>query len=104
MKQKKLNRPARMRVTRTSSRREVLRMWLPWIALVAAGFAFTWLFASPAPPKRVTIAAGPRDGAYNWFAERYAKTFADSGIELQIVPTAGSVENYRLLDAGQADL
>ena len=62
------------------------------------------LFVRPAPPKHVVIAAGPRDGAYYWFAQRYAETFKANGVDLQIRETAGTVENYRLLAAGQADL
>lgn len=78
-------------------RREWLRFWWPWVLLAAAIFAVCWLFVKPAPPHRVVILAGPRDGSYFYFANKYAKTFAANGVELDVRETAGAVENYRLL-------
>lgn len=75
----------------------------PWIFLVAVVAAIGWLFVKPAPPATVVIASGPADGGYAWFAQRYAKTFAESGIELKIENTAGSVDNYRRLEAADAN-
>src|SRR5206468_1631571 len=78
--------------------REWLRMWAPWVALAVLVAAVSWFFVKPAPPRRVTIAAGPRDGAYYAFAQEYAKTFAASGVTLEVRETAGTVDNYRLLN------
>jgi TRAP-type uncharacterized transport system substrate-binding protein len=73
--------------------------WWPWLFLIAAVVAIGWLFVQPAPPSRVIIASGSPDSGYAWFVRQYAKTFSENGVELQIEPTAGSVENYRRLDA-----
>jgi uncharacterized protein len=86
------------------SRRELFVAWLPWLAASVALLLVGSLFVKPAPPKHVMIAAGPRDGAYYWFARRYAETFKAEGVDLQVRETAGTVENYRLLASGQADL
>lgn len=74
-----------------------LRIGLPMLLLVAAGVFVTWRFIEPAPPTRVVIAAGLPGGAYDGFAKQYAKYFKDNGFELVVKPTAGSIENYRLL-------
>jgi TRAP-type uncharacterized transport system substrate-binding protein len=79
------------------SRRELLVAWLPWIALAVILFGMAWFFAEPAPPKRVVIATGPADGAYYQFAQEYAKVFEANGLTLEVRQTAGSVENYQLL-------
>ncbi|HEY7118273.1 MAG TPA: TAXI family TRAP transporter solute-binding subunit [Tepidisphaeraceae bacterium] len=86
------------------SRRELLLSWAPWIALALAAGLLGWALMAPAPPKRVTIAAGPVDGAYYAFAKRYAETFAANGVTLEVRATAGTVENYRLLASGEANL
>lgn len=53
----------------------------------------------PAPPKRIVIAVGAKDGAYWQFATQYAEFFKQYDIELELRETAGSLENYRLLAA-----
>jgi TRAP transporter TAXI family solute receptor len=86
------------------TRRKLLLGWAPWIAVAAVAALLGWALVAPAPPKRVTIAAGPVDGAYYAFAKRYAKTFAADGVTLDVRETAGTVENYKLLASGEAGL
>lgn len=76
------------------------------VLLVAAMGVVAWYVVEPAPPRRVTIAAGPSDGAYYAFAQRYAAHFAEKGIELEVLETAGTPDNIaRLLaDEPEADL
>jgi len=50
------------------------------------------------PPRTVTMATGPAGGAYQSFGERYREILADEGVELRLMPTAGAVENLRLLN------
>jgi TRAP transporter TAXI family solute receptor len=74
------------------------------IAIVALGFAVAFLFVEPPPPSRLTIAAGGTSGAYHAFAQRYKAALARSDIELEVLETAGSVENLALLRDGKADV
>ena len=74
------------------------------LAIVAAGFAIAFLFVEPPPPSRLTIAAGGDSGAYYAYAQRYKAALAKSDIELEILTTAGSVENLQLLREGKADV
>ncbi len=55
------------------------------------------------PPKQMSMAAGPENGAYRQVAERYREILARDGIKLKIVETAGSVDNAKLLESGQVD-
>jgi len=50
------------------------------------------------PPRTVTMATGPAGGAYQGFGERYREILARDGVELRLMPTAGAVENLRLLN------
>jgi TRAP transporter TAXI family solute receptor len=50
------------------------------------------------------MATGSKDGAYYAFAQRYAALLAQDDITLEIVPTAGSVENLALLKKGEVSL
>jgi len=50
------------------------------------------------PPRTVTMATGPVGGAYHRFGERYRELLAREGFELRLLPTAGAVENLRLLN------
>ena len=74
-------------------------------ALLAVGLlvlAYLWL--DPTPPKRVTLATGPAQSAYDEFGRRYRKALAANGIEVVLVPSEGSSDNLRLLREGKADL
>src|SRR4051812_42584968 len=58
-------------------------------------------FLEPALPSRVVLSAGASDGAYEAFAARYADALTKEGVELKVVPSTGSVENFnRLKDEG----
>ena len=72
------------------------------LAAVAAGVVYR---AGPQllPPERLVIAAGREGGGYHATAELYGYRLARDGIELEILETAGSVENAARLAAGEAD-
>ncbi len=52
-----------------------------WVAIAAL---------SPMPPRTVTMATGPEGDAYYEVGKRYRELLALQGIELQLLPTAGS--------------
>lgn len=86
------------RARRTSSGgRELLRLYAPAVLLTVAGFVVAYQFVDPAPLRSIAITAGSPEGAYHAFAEAYRAVLAREGIELEVLPTAGSVENLRLL-------
>ncbi len=74
-------------------------------ALLAAGLlllAYLWL--DPTPPKRVTLATGQAQSAYDEFGKRYRKALAANGIEVTLLASEGSSANLQLLRDGKADL
>jgi len=70
----------------------------PAILIALAGCFIAWQFVNPAPPDTITIATGQQGGAYVLFAERYREILAREDITLNILETAGSVENLGLLE------
>ncbi|MCG2594145.1 C4-dicarboxylate ABC transporter substrate-binding protein [Ramlibacter sp. XY19] len=75
------------------------------VLLLAVGLlvlAYWWL--DPNPPKRVVLATGGPQSAYEEFGKRYQKALKAYGIEVVLVPSEGSPANLRLLRAGKADL
>jgi hypothetical protein len=75
------------------------------VLLLAVGLlvlAYWWL--DPNPPKKVTLATGPAQSAYDEFGKRYQQALKRYGIEVVLVPSEGSPANLRLLRAGKADL
>jgi TRAP-type uncharacterized transport system substrate-binding protein len=65
--------------------------------IAVVGFAVACRFIGPPPPKTFGLAAGPKGGAYYAFAQRYAAFLAQRGIRVEVLETAGTVENLRLL-------
>jgi TRAP transporter TAXI family solute receptor len=85
--------------TQRNLKRWWLRLWGSGLLLVLVVFSVAWYFVEPAPPKRIVIAVGAKDGAYWQFAQRYADFFKQYDIELELRKTGGSLENYQLLVA-----
>ena len=81
----------------STSRRDLLIFALPALVLIAAAFALAWQFVRPAPPKKIVITTGAPGGAYHYFAERYRDKLAQDGIEVELRPSSGAVENLRRL-------
>ncbi|MEL6346735.1 MAG: TAXI family TRAP transporter solute-binding subunit, partial [Myxococcota bacterium] len=80
------------------------------IAWVTAGIALVaglWVlsrFIFPPPPDRVTMATGNAQGTYHAAAVRYQRLLQEDDIQLDLVQTAGAVENLQMLQAGEVDL
>jgi len=72
------------------------------LALTLLVLAYWWL--DPNPPKRVTLATGPAQSAYEEFGKRYAKAFKANDITVELVETQGSAANLQLLREGKVDL
>ena len=52
----------------------------------------------PAPPKKITVAAGSKGGAYEFYARKYRDILARNHVTLDIRSTEGTVENLKLLE------
>lgn len=84
--------------------RDFLKIYGPLIAIALVGLFIALRYVDPAPPKRITFASGGEGGAYAAFAERYRSLLAEHGVEVEVLTTAGSVENVSLLLQGDADV
>ncbi|MEO7160386.1 MAG: TAXI family TRAP transporter solute-binding subunit [Polaromonas sp.] len=76
----------------------------PFIVLAVALLVLAYWWLDPNPPKRVTLATGPAQSAYEEFGKRYATLLARDGIEVVLLPSEGSAANLQLLREGKADL
>lgn len=88
----------------TSNWREMLPIYGPAVALALVAFIVAIQYVKPAPPDVVVMATGQPGGAYHRFAGIYRKHLAKEGIRLELVNTAGSLENLELLEEGRVDL
>lgn len=76
-----------------------------WVfAILAAGFALSFTFVKPAPPKQAVITTDHLGSAYFRFAGRYSAVFARNEIALEVRPSAGSKENLERLEKGEAQI
>ena len=79
------------------NRRDLLILTLPALILIIAAFVLAWQFVRPAAPKRIVMSTGATGGAYHYFGERYREKLAQDGIEVELRPSSGAVENLRRL-------
>src|SRR5262252_9005776 len=83
------------------SRRDFWGTLVPALAILVAAFWIASRFVEPAPPKAVVMSGGSEGGAYEGYAARYRELLAADGVDLKILPSAGSVDNLkRLMDEG----
>ena len=84
--------------------KDALKVYGPLAALVLVLLMITMRFVAPPPPMDLRFAAGGADGQYYALAQRYAYDLAGHGITVEVLETKGTIENYKLLKAGEADV
>jgi TRAP-type uncharacterized transport system substrate-binding protein len=68
------------------------------VAVTTAAVACAVIFLlSTMPPRSIAMATGPHGGGYYEIGRKYQALLARSGVQLRLVPTAGSLENLALL-------
>jgi TRAP-type uncharacterized transport system substrate-binding protein len=80
-----------------TSVRELAGTALPLVVLTFVLLALAYWVLDPTPPRRVVLATGVEQGAYDEFGKRYATLLARHGIAVELRRTAGAAENLALL-------
>ncbi len=91
----KKNQTRQIRINRTV--KELVKIYGVGFFIACLITVIAYQFVAPAPPKTLTIATASADGAYFAFAQQYRHFLARQNIDLQILETAGSQENLKLL-------
>ncbi len=68
------------------------------LAALAAGWWAVVHFIQPAPPRRIVMTVGPEGGGYEGFARQFKEILARDGIEVDLRPTNGAIEDLKLLN------
>lgn len=79
-----------------------MRNWAILATLALIG-SVAVIIAQLHPPQILSIAAGPAQGGYYQIAKRYQEILERDGLVLNIVETAGSLENIELLERREVD-
>lgn len=85
-------------------RRRRIVFWLAVLVLTGAAAAVSYHLTGPPPPKKIRLATGEAGGANAEFGRRYAKLLGDNGLEVELVNTAGGMDNFSRLVNGQVDV
>jgi len=57
-----------------------------------------------APPRKIVLATGQAGGMYDTFGREYQRRLAAQGLTVELVGTAGSVDNFRRIVRGTVDV
>ena len=85
-------------------RRRRMVFWLAVLVLTGAAAALSYHLTGPPPPKRIRLATGQKGGAYAEFGQQYAALLKKNGLEVELVETAGGIDNLSRLRDGQVDV
>jgi TRAP-type uncharacterized transport system substrate-binding protein len=77
--------------------RDLLLTAGPFILIAVGLLIAAYMVLDPMPPKHVVLATGPELSAYDKFGEQYVAELKRYGIDVQLRPTLGSLQNRRLL-------
>ncbi len=84
--------------------KKTLTIWLPILLAILGLFWLTIKVLEPAKNNKLSIATGSPNGMYYIKANQYSNLLVEEGFEINILKTAGSVENLKLLKEGKADI
>jgi TRAP-type uncharacterized transport system substrate-binding protein len=98
-----MKRPA-LRKFSLVSLRDLLAASAPTIVLVAIACAVAYWVVDPAPPRRVVLATGQENSAYEEFGRKYAAVLARDGIKVELQRSLGSEDNLQRLNDAKADI
>ncbi len=76
----------------------------PTVALIAAVCFVAYWLVDPAPPRKVSLATGQGNSAYDEFGKKYAAALARHAIVVTPQPSLGSQENLQRLNQGTVDI
>ncbi|CAB1083118.1 TRAP transporter solute receptor, TAXI family [Olavius algarvensis Delta 1 endosymbiont] len=79
--------------------REKLFILCPALIISISALLITYYFVDPFPPPRFSIGCGPPGGANYKYAQAYREILSREGITLDLITSAGSAENLKLLEA-----
>jgi TRAP transporter TAXI family solute receptor len=77
--------------------RDLAMIIVPALLMIAGIVWFASRYVEPAPPRKIWITTGGPSGGYFATGKRYADILKRSGITLEVLPSAGSVENLQRL-------
>ena len=77
--------------------KDLLQTVIPVLILIAAVILLALHFVRPAPPRELTLSAGPAGSTFQTVAEKYQKVLARNGITLKILTSEGSLDNLNRL-------
>src|SRR5262249_43786037 len=85
------------------SRRRTMAM-IVVIALTVALIALSAYLRGGSPPSKIVLATGQPGGVYDSFGREYQKRLGAQGLKVELVNTAGSVDNFRRIIDGKVDM
>lgn len=77
-------------------------MW-PLVLLFLIGIVTLVYIARPLPPTRIKIATGQANSSLEKLGKEYEAFFEKKNVDLELVPSAGALENLELLKQGKVD-
>ena len=83
--------------------RDLLTTYGPVLVLVGVLIWVAFVAIDPTPPTTVVIATGVENSAYEDFAKRYKAILARHHIDVELRPSAGSMQNLHRLSTPHSD-
>jgi TRAP transporter TAXI family solute receptor len=87
---------------REKKRRALL--WIVVIVLTVAMIGVGMLFMTSPPPKKIRMATGQKGGGYDTYGKKYQERLNPLGLQVELVNTAGSIENIQQLAQKKVDI
>src|SRR5262249_18452521 len=78
--------------------------WTLGVVLTIGLVAASPVLMGGSPPSKIILATGQPGGVYDSFGHEYQKRLGAQGLKVELVNTAGSVDNFRRIIEGKVDV
>jgi uncharacterized protein len=78
--------------------------WMVGIGLTIVLIIVSVFLMGGSPPSKIVLATGQPGGVYDSFGHEYQKRLGAQGLKVELVNTAGSVDNFRRIIEGKVDI
>lgn len=78
--------------------------WIAGLGLTIVLIIVSAFLMGGSPPRKIVLATGQPGGVYDSFGHEYQKRLGAQGLKVELVNTAGSVDNFRRIIEGKVDI
>src|SRR5262249_33305131 len=84
--------------------KDIILLLISPLVILSFAFLLVFLFFYPAPRKKFVMATGEEEGNYHHFEKKYQEQIKAEGIDMELRPSDGGLDNLAMLSDPKSDV